>query len=309
MGTGQIASVSAGSISDAQGWREQLNINLRMKASDAFKNVPMTEEELADEENAEEIAKSKKFPWHAKQGIRKNIRELEKEFNSFRGLNPVKIFITGPPASGKTYYAEKLAHYYNIPRVHVRQLVAEVFRRAAIEEDKVAEGDDLTNNCRTKLEEIRTAMEEDITNARAELPPEEEPEGGWPDPVIEDSQIRVPDELLVECLKLKLGENDCRNRGYILDGYPRVYRGAQSSFLKKIIKYDEDGLPIEEEEEELPEGELPGFDNHEKDESIFPGSVLVLDGRDQDLIQRVRELPEDAIFGTHYTLEDMERRI
>jgi len=94
----------------------------------------------------------------------------------------------------------------------------------------------------------------------------------------------VPDELLVECLKLKLGENDCRNRGYILDGYPRVYRGAQSSFLKKVIKYDADGEIIEEEEEELPEGELPGFDNHAKDESIFPGSVLVLDGRDQDLV-------------------------
>ena len=66
-------------------------------------------------------------------------------------------------------------------------------------------------------------MEEAITEARADL---EEPEDGWPDIVIENSQIRVPDELLYEVLKLKLGENDCRNRGYILDGYPRVYKGA-----------------------------------------------------------------------------------
>lgn len=110
-------------------------------------------------------------------------------------------------------------------------------------------------------------------------------------------------------LKLKLGENDCRNRGYILDGYPRVYRGAQSSFLKKVVELDEDGQPIEEEEEELPEGELPGFDKHVKDETIFPGSIVVMEGRDEDLVQRVRELPEDQILGSHYTPEDMKRRL
>ena len=119
MGTGKIASVSAGSISDSQGWRECLTINLRMKASDAFKAIPLTPEEQ-EAEDTEQLAKDKRFPWHSKFGIRKTIRTLEQEFNSFRGLNPVKIFITGPPASGKTFYAEKLAHYYNIPRVHVR---------------------------------------------------------------------------------------------------------------------------------------------------------------------------------------------
>ena len=35
----------------------------------------------------------------------------------------------------------------------------------------------------------------------------------------------------------------------------------------------------------------------------------MLDGRDEDLIARVRELPEDQIIGTHYNLEDMKRRI
>lgn len=76
-----------------------------------------------------------------------------------------------------------------------------------------------------------------------------------------------------------------------------------------MIKLDEDGQPIEEEEEELPEGEEPSFDNHVKNDEIFPGSVIVLEGRDEDLIARVRELPEDQIEGTHYNLEDMKRRI
>ena len=54
--------------------------------------------------------------------------------------------------------------------------------------------------------------------------------------------------------------------------------------MKKVIQYDEEGQPIEEEEEELPEGEEPSFDKHVKDLSIFPGSVIVIDGKDEELI-------------------------
>lgn len=132
-----------------------------MQASDAFKAVALTaeENELEDEDEKNKLIEEKKFPWHAKFGIRKNIRSLEGEFNTHRGLNPVKIFITGPPASGKTFYAMELAKYYNIPRVHVKQLVDEVFRMSKIEEDQAGENK-LINDCLTKLEEVKAAMEE-----------------------------------------------------------------------------------------------------------------------------------------------------
>ena len=179
MGTGKIRSVSAEEVSEVQGWKETLTINLRMQASDAFKAVALTteEQELEDEDEKNKLTEEKKFPWHAKFGIRKCIRSLEGEFNEHRGLNPVKIFVTGPPASGKTFYSQELAKYYNIPRVHVRQLADEVFRMAAIEEEAAGENK-LINDCRTKLEEIKTAMEEEITEKRADL---EEPEDGWPE--------------------------------------------------------------------------------------------------------------------------------
>ena len=64
--------------------------------------------------------KELKFPWHCEKGILKNMEKLNNEFNQFRGLNPVKIFVTGPPASGKTFYSQKLAKYYNIPHVSVK---------------------------------------------------------------------------------------------------------------------------------------------------------------------------------------------
>jgi len=294
----------ADAVADKNGWKEKLTINLRMKASDAFKSVPMTTEELEmEEEEQEVIKKGKKFNWHCRFGMRMKIRMLETEFNSFRGLKPVKIFITGPPASGKTYYADQLAKYYNIPRVAVKELVDEVFRLAAIDEETAGE-DKLTNDCRTKLEELKANMEEAINEKRADM---EEPEDGWPEIVITNAEISVPDELLWEVLRLKLGENDCRNRGYILDSFPRRYRGARHAFLMKPPKEGED--EEEEEEEELEEGQEPNFDKHVKNDAIFPGSIIVLEGADECLIDRVRELPEDSIVGTHYNETDMRRRI
>jgi len=71
----------------------------------------------------------------------------------------------------------ELAKYYNIPRVHVRQLVDEVFRMSAIDEEAAGENK-LIIDCKTKLDELKAAMEEEITEKRGEM---EEPEEGWPD--------------------------------------------------------------------------------------------------------------------------------
>ena len=99
--------MEADAVTDKNGWKEQLTINLRMRASDAFKSIPLTEKEQElEEEEQEALKKQKKFQWHCRFGFRLKIRMLETEFNTFRGLEPVKIFISGPPASGKTYYAE-----------------------------------------------------------------------------------------------------------------------------------------------------------------------------------------------------------
>ena len=87
-----------------------------MKTSDAFRDNEAPEEAELDEAAQEAL----KFPWHTKEGIIENAQKLNKEFNEYRKLNPVKIFITGPPASGKTFYAQKIVDYYNIPRIHVK---------------------------------------------------------------------------------------------------------------------------------------------------------------------------------------------
>lgn len=100
-------------------WEKFLTINLKMKTSDAFKDGDIPEDNDLEGDELAKLEDEVKFPWHAEEGIVGTIVKLNEEFNEFRGLNPVKIFVTGPPASGKTFYSERVAHYYNIPRVHV----------------------------------------------------------------------------------------------------------------------------------------------------------------------------------------------
>ena len=54
-----------------------------------------------------------------------HIGKIIKEFNIYRGLDSVKIFITGPPAVGKSHFAQKLANRYNLPHLTVRAIIEE----------------------------------------------------------------------------------------------------------------------------------------------------------------------------------------
>lgn len=109
---------------------------------------------------------------------------------------------------------------------------------------------------KAKVEELRDAMVAQIEESRPES--EEEP----PEINRETLPIRLPDELLYKLLKQALTENDCRNRGYILDGYPRTFKNACEVFLQRIKKFDEEGNEIEEEEPELEEGEEKSYDDY-----------------------------------------------
>lgn len=125
-----------------------------MKTSDVFNDREPPEE--IDPEN-EELMKSFQFPWHCKMGVIENAKALNNEFNECRHLSPVKIFITGPPASGKTFYTDKTSAYYNLPRIHVKALTDQAFKMAAVEEE---EADGLAAEIKAKIEELKDAAVE-----------------------------------------------------------------------------------------------------------------------------------------------------
>lgn len=72
---------------------------------------------------------------------------------------------------------------------------------------------------------------------------------------------------------------------------------------------DEDGNPIDFEDPEPEEGEKKDFSKHVPNAEIYPKSCILLTGSNEDLINRVKELPEEEIEGTHYNAKDMNRRL
>ena len=298
IGTGEIESASFDEVKH-QEWSEVLTLNLRMRSSDVMKDGEPPE----DAEDPEEAAKLLKFPWHWEKGIFKNALSLNVEFNESRGLRPVKILITGPPAWGKSYYAKKLAQYYNIPHITIKDALALIPKMKG----------DIGDEIRNYIEEKKDAIMEEFENKEDKKPGET---------LNRDSLvIRLPNKYIYRLVKLKLVENACRNRGYVLDGYPRTFRDAQYVFLKRVFKEtknDDGEIEVEEPEEndEMEEDEVDedgnpkekNFAKYAPDVSLIPDSIIRLDGEEDKIMRRVRDLPEDSLSNTHWNHVDLLRR-
>jgi adenylate kinase len=64
-------------------------------------------------------------------------------------------------------------------------------------------------------------------------------------------KVRFPEEIMNEAVRWRLNQNDCQNRGYVLDGYPNSYQTAYGVFFivpKKPVKK----MIINEDGEEVP---------------------------------------------------------
>ena len=261
-----------------------LQINLKMKASSVFNDEPVPESEAneeLDDQELEKRANERKFKWHSENGIVGSITTLNNEFNNFRDLKPVKVFITGPPASWKKYYSKILSNIYNIPIITVLDIV---------EKAKNLQGE-LGDEIRGKLEELKTQMLDDYEN----LPPKEKK-------LVDPSKLEphVPDEFLYKVLRLKLQENVCRNRGYILTGFPRNFQDGLKVFL---IKQKKEGEDDNQDEQEI---------NYEEmiiDNSICPSNIIVLKCSDEFLTKRIMDMTEAQTKNSHFNQKDLKRRL
>ncbi len=155
VGTGKVKQLP---LEEAESnlYKDQFLLNINLKPSSYFDKFVKKDqirydtqmEEQGDEEEEEEegIKKEKKiieppfkFNWQCRKGFFKNIKSINIEFNKHRGLKPVRIFMTGPPAVGKTHYGRQLAVYYNIPIINVKE-VADLTKNLPGEEgEKVRE--------------------------------------------------------------------------------------------------------------------------------------------------------------------------
>lgn len=96
---------------------------------------------------------------------------------------------------------------------------------AKIDEEAAGENE-LINLCRTTVEELREKEVERMAE-EYEAKKKDDDEDFDPESVDRESlKIRIPNEILYKLLQIHLNRNACRNRGYILDGFPRTFKDA-----------------------------------------------------------------------------------
>jgi adenylate kinase len=192
LGSGAIKSVELSDVLHEE-WVELLMLDLKIKTS------------------AEFLGKSTE--WHCPEGITsQTMKMLNEEFNTFRGLFPLKVFIGGPPVSGKTHFATKLARGYGIPHLMISDLIHEA---------QMA-NNDLGHEIKVKIDELK-----DIEIAAYEKTKKKK------DPDLDRNTLkpRIPDSILYKIVKAKISSPACMNKGFILDGYPRKTEDATQIFM------------------------------------------------------------------------------
>ncbi|MXQ87508.1 hypothetical protein E5288_WYG000069 [Bos mutus] len=106
---------------------------------------------------------------------------------------------------------------------------------------------------------------------------------------------RLEDQYIIRFMKEKLKSMPCRNQGYILDGFPKTYDQAKDLFSRNGGSAST-CLPA------------PG-PLCELTSSFSPEFVCSLDASDEFLKERVINLPESIVTGTHYSQDRFLRAL
>lgn len=145
------------------------------------------------------------FGWKCPTGINcQTMTMLNKEFNFFRGLFPLKVFITGPPCSGKTYFGSKLNELYGVPHYQTKDLISMGLNLQ----------NEFGEQLRAKIEELKDAATEEYMNGPGK-------KKGAPPFDRDNCHPRLSDDYISKLVQIQLGSAACQNKGFILEGFPR----------------------------------------------------------------------------------------
>ncbi|XP_027015734.2 adenylate kinase 7-like [Tachysurus fulvidraco] len=149
--------------------------------------------------------------WVSKKGIVENISQTVEDYKSTRGLLPVRVFLFGPPAVGKSTVAEKICKQYKLHHITVKETIAETLAnlesRVRVAEAEI-EVDDETRRTQELLETLTKNMEK--------------------------NEGRLDEPYVIQIIKNKLKSTACRNQGFVLDGFPKTYEQAKELFCAEV---------------------------------------------------------------------------
>ncbi|NXS06285.1 KAD7 kinase, partial [Neodrepanis coruscans] len=208
--------------------------------------------------------------WVAETGLIENIEQVIKEYKQNRGLLPLKVCIHGPPGVGKSTISKELCKHYKLHYIKINDVISEKISHL---EKIVAK----------ELDNVREEGEDDAEEQGENVEAAQELLDGIKENM-ELNQGRLDDQYIITLVKDKLKSMPCKNQGYVLDGFPETYEQATELFK------DDD-----EEEEEI-KSKTPKCHK-----IITPEFVFSLTAPDEFLINRIINLPEAVVAGTHYT--------
>lgn len=107
LGTGKVKHIDLESAAVEYDLFDVFSLDVRVRPSRVFDALITEGDEDNNDDDEDGVEKPAKFSfeWHAKEGIVANIAKLNSEFNEFRALKPNRVFLAGPPAAGKTFFA------------------------------------------------------------------------------------------------------------------------------------------------------------------------------------------------------------
>jgi adenylate kinase len=203
-------------------------------------------------------------------GLIENLPQLIQEYKDCRGLWPLKIVMHGPPASGKTFYAQKVAAHYKIHYLDPEEVVQEAIANL---EKRINGGAHTSEDG----EEIDIEADKELLNELREE--------------IKANNGKLPPSHFVGFVRDKLRSMPCRNQGYILDGYPTSTDEA-NELLKPLDDEGKDG------------GSIPIVDDQ-----ISPEFIFTIEASDSSIKQRIMKLPESALVNSKYSEEILVKRL
>lgn len=86
-------------------------------------DLNLTPSPLMVKDATNEEAEDVEFNWHCEKGLAANIGKVKQEFCDKHHLKPIKILVLGPPLTGKSYHSKKICEQYNIPHIHLKQVI------------------------------------------------------------------------------------------------------------------------------------------------------------------------------------------